>query len=70
MDGVSKTRELAAVAMNIDSTTHDSAQSIYEPTRCIQSKVPPNKRFFRTFWRSAARRILALKSLNQKEIST
>ncbi len=36
-----------------------SSESIFEPMRCMSVPQPP-KRFFRTFWRSATRRILRL----------
>jgi hypothetical protein len=36
-----------------------SSESIFEPMRCMSVLQPP-KRFYRTFWRSATRRILRL----------
>ena len=34
-----------------------ASEAVYEPIRHMQDAVPP-KRFYRTFWRSAARRVL------------
>ena len=45
---------------------NDGGQSIdIEPVRLISGIAPP-KRFYRTFWRSAARRILAVKEEQQE----
>jgi hypothetical protein len=45
--------------MDLDAVTLPFAEDIYEPVRCMKVAAPP-KRFYRTFWRSASRRILAL----------
>ena len=38
----------------------------YEPLRCIVTRAPP-RRFYRTFWRSIARRILQTKLSKSKQ---
>ena len=53
------TTESPSDGMDLDAAP--VPQDIYEPARRLNDFVPP-KRFFRTFWRSAARRILAMSS--------
>ena len=51
-------------SMDTESSTDPrSSESIFEPFRCISVSQPP-KRFYRTFWRSAARRMLQLDKQN------
>ncbi len=52
-------------AMVFDILNHASDPSIYEPTRFVRDAylVPP-QRFYRTVWRSMARKMLALKNMN------
>ena len=47
--------------MDIDAATVPVSQDRFEPGRRLKDFSPP-KRFHRTFWRSAARKILALSS--------
>ncbi len=47
-----------ADCMNIDENAASVSQSIFEPVRRVKDFAPP-KRFFRTFWRSTSRRVLA-----------
>jgi hypothetical protein len=48
--------------MELDESSESASQNIFEPVRFLRNVVPP-KRFHRTFWRSAAKRILALSSM-------
>ncbi len=49
--------------MDLDSTALvPVSSSIFEPARCLNEFTPP-KRFYRTFWRSVSRRILALSNM-------
>ena len=52
-------------AMLLDTMTHDSDQSIYEPVRLSQTNAPP-KRFFRAFWRSLAMKMLAINKVQAR----
>ena len=45
--------------MDLDSPLPATDQSIYDPTRPVPCFAPP-KRYFRTFWVSAARRLLQI----------
>jgi hypothetical protein len=45
--------------MDLDTPFHDVDQSMYEPTRRERCTVPP-KRYFTSFWRSTARRLLEM----------
>ena len=47
--------------MDIDEVAVPVPQDMYEPARCLKDGAPP-KRFYRTFWRSVMRRILASSS--------
>ena len=47
--------------MDIDEVAVPVPQEMYEPARCLKDGAPP-KRFYRTFWRSVMRRILASSS--------
>ncbi len=47
--------------MDLDTCVESDSQDMFEPIRVLNSSAPP-KRFHRAFWRSAARRILALSS--------
>jgi hypothetical protein len=60
---------LASLLANTSSSDHmddeiseSFSQNIFEPARFLTHKAPP-KRFYRTFWRSAATRILGLSSM-------
>jgi hypothetical protein len=46
----------------LDESSESASQNIFEPVRFLRNVAPP-KRFHRTFWRSAAKRILALSSM-------
>ena len=46
---------------SMDVDTAAILQQVVEPVRRLRSFAPP-KRFFRSFWRAAARRLLALSS--------
>ena len=48
--------------MDLDAPVTSVSQSMFEPSRRLRSNAPP-KRFYRTFWRSAAMRILKLSSM-------
>ena len=48
--------------MGLNALAVSVSQDMFEPTRCLKSKAPP-KRFYRTFWRSATRRILDFSSM-------
>ena len=48
--------------MELDESSESASQNIFEPARFLKHKAPP-KRFYRTFWRSAATRILGLSSM-------
>jgi hypothetical protein len=52
--------------MELDSASFPITQDMFEPARLIHELAPP-KRFYRTFWRSAARRILELPSTHDME---
>ena len=43
----------------LDVASEPVLKNMYEPVRCLNNPAPP-KLFYRTFWRSAARRILEL----------
>lgn len=45
--------------MDIEETFMPVPKYVFEPVRCMKNAAPP-KIFYRTFWRSVARRILAL----------
>ncbi len=45
--------------MDLDTALVPVSCTIFEPARCLKEFAPP-KRFYRTFWRSIAKRILAL----------
>ena len=60
-----KGKPMLESAMVVDFKIHASDQSVYEPLRILQCNALPCKRFYRTFWRSAARRILALNKINK-----
>jgi hypothetical protein len=47
--------------MDFDADLVPPSPNIFEPVRRLKTFAPP-KRFYRTFWRSASRRILALSS--------
>jgi hypothetical protein len=49
----------ASDRLDLDAVSAPDSQNLFEPPRRLKAPAPP-KRFFRTFWRSAARRILAL----------
>jgi hypothetical protein len=48
--------------MELDESSESASQNIFEPVRFLRNVAPP-KRFHRTFWRSAAKRILAMSSM-------
>ena len=50
--------------MALDEASTSVSQDILEPARFLNDFAPP-KRFHRTFWRSMARRILALSSMRK-----
>jgi hypothetical protein len=43
--------------MELDTASIPTSQSVFEPTRRLNDFAPP-KRFYRTFWRSMARRVV------------
>ncbi len=47
--------------MALDEVSIPVSQDTFEPTRSVKV-IPPPKRFYRTFWRSITRRIIALSS--------
>jgi hypothetical protein len=51
--------------MDLDESVISVSQSMFEPARYLNGNAPP-KRFYRTFWRSAAMRILALSSTRRR----
>ena len=51
--------EISLESMDVD--TAPILHQVVEPVRRLRSFAPP-KRFFRSFWRAAARRLLALSS--------
>ncbi len=53
------TKKIPFDFMELDSASFPIAQDMFEPARLIHDFAPP-KRFYRAFWRSAARRILEL----------
>jgi hypothetical protein len=57
------TTTMSSDRMDLDACVESVSQDIFEPTRLLTCSAAP-KRFHRTFWRSAARRILALSSKN------
>ena len=50
----------------MDNNAASVSKEIFEPTRRVTDFGPP-KLFYRTFWRSASRRILALSSEQKKQ---
>ena len=50
--------------MDVDVVSDADQASIYDPLRLVANaaQLPPPKRFHRTFWRSAARRVLKLQA--------
>ncbi len=60
-DSANSTTTSQSDGMELDVASVPSLQTMFEPARCLSELGPP-KRFYRTFWRSAARRILALTS--------
>ena len=60
-DTANSTSTSQSDGMELDGASEPSSQTIFDPPRCLSELGPP-KRFYRTFWRSAARRILALSS--------
>jgi hypothetical protein len=48
-------------SMVLDEVSISVSQDMFEPTRSVKVIAPP-KRFYRTFWRSITRRIIALSS--------
>ena len=55
-----------ADCMELDVASVSVSQTMFEPLRCPNDSAPP-KRFYRTFWRSAARRILELSNTQPME---
>jgi len=51
---------------SMDVVSEADQGSIYEPVRLVANAAPP-KRFYRTFWRSAARRMLSQKDTQKLE---
>jgi hypothetical protein len=71
----SKQKEVASAVVFMDSesfTDSQSRENVFEPMRSVLAFEPPPKRFYRTFWRSATRRILQLekKKALRREIPT
>ena len=50
--------------MELESASLPVSQAVFEPTRHLHDFAPP-KRFYRTYWTSAARRLLALSSAHR-----
>ncbi len=48
--------------MDLDAASETVSKNKFEPARCLDDTAPP-KRFYRTFWRSVAIRILALSNI-------
>ena len=55
--------------MDLDAVTQPFSVDIFEPVRRVPVAAPP-KRFYRTFWRSASRRILALSERTNDVVDT
>jgi hypothetical protein len=53
---------MSSYRMDVDESLLSVVLDIYEPIRHIKVSATP-KRFHRTFWRSVARRLLALSSM-------
>ncbi len=66
-------REISHAVDSIDTksfTDSLSSESIYEPMRFVKATHIPPKRFYRSFWRSATRRILQLRNVLGTDISS
>ena len=48
-----------STCMDLDAPAVPFSQDMFEPLRCLNGNAPP-RRFYRTFWRSVAMRILAM----------
>ena len=53
----------------LSKSVHGSSFEVFEPVRVSALTVPP-KRFYRTFWRSVARRLLERKKMSMMQLMT